>query len=244
MNRTTLACLCALAAGPAAAQDGGWSFSATGYLWLPAVTTTTDTPFGEIESTLSASDAINSLEFGFMGAAAAQRGRWGLIGDLIYTDTSTGSSTPHGLLFSKGSVDTQLTVFSGYATYRVVENDQAALDLAGGFRLFSADIDGKLTGALVDTQTFGGSETWVVPLVGARAILPIADRWTATLAADLGGTGSDEKTWQALASLDYAFRENWSAVLAYRYMNIEKSVQGNDTTIELYGPALGVTYRF
>jgi opacity protein-like surface antigen len=51
-------------------------------------------------------------------------------------------------------------------------------------------------------------------------------------------------TWQALATVDYAFRENWSAVFAYRYLNIEKTVGGNDTTIELYGPALGIAYRF
>ncbi len=96
MKRTTLACLCALAAGPAAAQDGGWSFAATGYLWLPATKTTVDTAFGEVESTLSASDAISDLEFGFMGAVAAQRDRWSLIGDLIYTDIQTSSSTPRG----------------------------------------------------------------------------------------------------------------------------------------------------
>jgi hypothetical protein len=244
MLRTTLTCLCALAAVPAAAQDAGWRFTATGYIWLPAVTTTEDTDFGEVEGSVSASDAVSSLEFGFMGTFAAQRDRWSLIGDLIYTDTSTSSSTPAGLLFSEGSIDTQMTLFSGYAAYRLAETDEVAFDIAGGFRLVSVDVDGELEGALVDTETFGGSETWVVPLIGARAIFPFADQWTATLEADFGATGSDDKTWQALATVDYAFRENWSAVLAYRYLNIQKSVGGNDTEIELYGPALGVTYRF
>lgn len=244
MSRTILACLCALAASSAAAQEGGWSYAATGYAWLPGVTTTTDTAFGEVESSISAADALSSLEFGFMGAVEARRDRWGLIGDLIYTDTSTSSSTPGGHLFSKGTVDTQFTVLTGYAAYRVAQSDQASFDIAAGFRLFSTDIDGKLKGELLETRTFGGSETWVVPLIGARAILPIAERWTATLVGDVGGTGSDEMTWQAMASVSYAFRENWSAVLAYRYLSVEKPVGGNDTTIELYGPALGVTYRF
>lgn len=244
MNRTTLACLCALAAGPAAAQDGGWSFAATGYLWLPAVKTTADTAFGEVDSTLSASDAISDLEFGFMGAVAAQRDRWSLIGDLIYTDISTSTSTPRGFLFEKGPLDNELTIASGYAAYRVAESEQAAFDIAGGVRLFSVDVDGKLQGAAVPTENFGGSETWVVPLIGARAMFYFADRWTATLSGDFGGTGSDDQTWQALGSLDYAFNENWSALLAYRYLSFDKSVGGSDTTIEMYGPALGVTYRF
>jgi opacity protein-like surface antigen len=244
MKRTTLACLCALAAGPAAAQDGAWSFAATGYLWLPETKTTADTAFGEVESTLSISDAISDLEFGFMGAIAAQRDRWSLIGDLIYTDLQTGSSTPRGFLFEKGRIDNELTIVSGFAAYRVAETEQVAFDVAGGFRLFSVDVDGKLQGAAVPTETFGGSETWIVPLIGARAIMPFADRWTATLSGDFGGTGSDDRTWQALGSLDYAFNERWSALLAFRYLSFDKSIGGTDTTIEMYGPALGVTYRF
>jgi opacity protein-like surface antigen len=244
MKRTTLACLCALAASPAAAQDGGWNFSATGYLWLPATKTTADTAFGEVESTLSASDAISDLEFGFMGSVAAQRDRWSLIGDLIYTDVSVNSSTPRGLLFEKGRIDTEVTIVSGFAAYRVAETEQAAFDIAGGFRLFSVDVDGRLQNAALPTENFGGSETWVVPLIGARAIFPFADRWTGTFSGDFGGTGSDDQTWQALGRLDYAINENWSAVLAYRYLTFDKSIGGSDTTIEMYGPALGVSYRF
>jgi hypothetical protein len=244
MLRTTLTCLCALAAVPAAAQDAGWRFTATGYAWLPATKTTADTEFGEVESTLSASDAISDLEFGFMGTLAAQRDRWSLIGDLVYTDLQVGSSTPAGLLYETGRIDNELTIVSGFAAYRVAETEQASFDIAGGFRLFSVNVDGKLEGAALPTANFGGSETWVVPLIGVRAIFPFADRWTATLSGDFGGTGSDDQTWQALGSLDYAFNENWSTVLAYRYLTFDKSIGGDDVTIEMYGPALGVTYRF
>ena len=106
--RKALACLCALAAGPVAAQDTGWSFAATGYLWLPAIRSTVDTDVGSIESTLSASDALSDLNFGFMGTVAAQKDRWSLIGDLIYSDSTADSSTPHGLLFTEGSTDTRM----------------------------------------------------------------------------------------------------------------------------------------
>jgi hypothetical protein len=137
-----------------------------------------------------------------------------------------------------------VAVVGGYVAYRIAETEQASFDIAGGFRLLSVDVDGKLQNAALPTENFGGSETWVVPLIAARAIVPFADRWTATLSGDFGGTGSDDKTWQALGSLDYAFNETWSAVLAYRYLTIDKSIGGSDTTIEMYGPALGVTYRF
>lgn len=249
MKRKTLACLAALAAltgGPALAQDasGAWRFSTTLYVWLPAVDSTLDTSLGTLDSSISASDAIADLEFAFMGAVAAQRDRWSLIGDLLYTDISTSSSTPRGLLFTKGTADTELTAFSGYAAYRVAESEQGALDLAAGFRLFSLDLDFTLRGDLAETRRFGGGETWVLPLIGARAIFPIAERWTGTLFADVGAVSSDEMTWQALARVDYAINANWSAVLAYRYMDIEKEVRGEDASVELYGPVIGVSYRF
>ncbi len=249
LQRSTVACLAALVAligGPAAAQDaaGAWQFSATLYAWLPAVDSTLDTSLGTLDSSISSSDAIADLEFAFMGTATAQRDRWSLIGDLLYTDISTSASTPRGLLFSKGTADTQLTAFSGYAAYRVAESEQGALDLAAGFRLFSLDLDFTLQGELAETRKFGGSETWVLPLIGARAIFPFAERWTGTLFADVGAVNSDETTWQALARLDYAINDNWSAVLAYRYMDIQKPVRGNNASVELYGPVIGVSYKF
>lgn len=244
MRQTALALLLAVAAGPAAAQDGVWNFAATGYLWLPTIRSTVDTDIGSIESTLSASDALNDLNFGFMGTVAAQKDRWSLIGDFIYSDSTADASTPHGLLFTKASTDTRLSVLSGYAAYRVAETDQVAVDLAAGFRAIAMDISTTLQGNNVPDRSFGGNDSWVVPLVGVRAIVPFGDRWSATVAADYGGTGSDEISWQALTSIDYAINEKWSAVLAYRYLDIEKPVDGNDTKVELYGPALGVTYRF
>lgn len=249
MKRTILACLTALVTlngGSVVAQDASdsWQFSATLYAWLPAVKTSLDTDLGSFDSKLSSSDAISGLEFAFMGTAAAQRDRWSLIGDLIYADISTSSSTPRGLLFSKGTADTELTAFSGYAAYRVAESEQVALDLAAGFRLFSLDLDVTLKGDLAETRRFGGSETWVLPLIGARAIFPIAERWTGSVLADVGAVSSDETTWQALARVDYAINDNWSAVLAYRYMDIQKQIRGNDASVELYGPILGVAYRF
>jgi opacity protein-like surface antigen len=244
IRQATLACLAALAAGPAAAQDGGWTFAATGYLWLPSIRSTVDTDLGSIESTLDASDALSDLNFGFMGTVSAQKDRWSVIGDFVYSDSTASSSTPHGLVFTKASTDTRLSILSGYAAYRVAETDEIALDLGAGFRAIGMDINTTLSGNNVADRSFGGNDTWVVPLIAARAIVPLADRWSATVMGDFGGTGSDEISWQALTSIDYAINDKWTATLAYRYLDIEKPVGGNDTKVELYGPALGVTYRF
>lgn len=233
-------------AGAAAAQDAppGWSFDATLYAWLPALSSSLDTEFGTLDGDLSSSDAVSDLNFAFMGAVEARNGRWGLIGDLIYSDISTDSSTPRGLLYSKGVADSEMTVFSGYAAYRLHEDDKVAFDVAAGLRAFWVDLDFKLKGNLLETRRFGDSQNWVVPVVAARTLVKFSDKWTGGLFADLGGISSDETTWQALATVRYAINDDWSVVAAYRYMDISYQIGDDDASIELYGPAIGVTYRF
>ncbi|MBP7000520.1 hypothetical protein [Amaricoccus sp.] len=237
----------ALGAGSAAtAQEaaGGWRLAATVYAWLPALSSSLDTEVGTLDGDVSSGDVISNLDFAFMGALEARTGRWGLIGDLIYSDISADGSTPRGLLFTKGVAQSEMTVFSGYATYRLHEDERVAFDAGVGLRGFSVDLDFTLKGNLARTRSFGDDQSWVVPLVAARAIVTFSDHWAGEIMADLGGTGSDETTWQALAILRYDINDRWSAVAAYRYMDIEYQIDDKDASIELYGPAIGVTYRF
>lgn len=247
MRKIAAAAMVATAYGAvASAQEaaGGWTFDATLYAWLPALSSSLDTELGTLDADLSSSDVISNLDFAFMGALEARTGRWGFIGDLIYSDISMDSSTPRGVLFTKGVASTEMTVFSGYAAWRLHEDDKVAFDVAAGLRAFSVDLDFTLKGNLADTRRFGDSQSWAVPLVGARAIVKFSDRWTGTLMADLGGVSSDETTWQALATVRYAINDDWSVVAAYRYMDIAYQIDDKDTSIELYGPAIGVTWRF
>ncbi len=50
--------------------------------------------------------------------------------------------------------------------------------------------------------------------------------------------------WQAFASVGYKFDARWSVQLGYRYMAIEKKIGEAETSIDLYGPLLGVTAHF
>jgi hypothetical protein len=234
-----------LAAGPVAAQD--WSYDATLYAWVPAMNVSADTRFGEIESEGSGSDALSALDMAFMGAFQMRRGKWGLVGDLLYTDLSNSQDTPVGLVFSDTEVKMKLAALSAYATYRVYETKAAAVDIGGGFRLFGMDIDTSLNSASNAVQDRGTSESvsWVDPLVAARVIAPLGEKWFATAYADAGGfITQSSSTWQGVATVGYRFNERWSAQLGYRYMNLEKEVNGRDVTVDLYGPIIGASVSF
>lgn len=242
--RSPLVALSILIAAPAAAQSPDWTFSGSLYAWLPGMSASTQTQFGTLNSDVSGSDALSDLDMAFMGIFEAQRGKWGLIGDLLYVDMSASKDTPFGLKFSDAETDVKTTAFSGYVTYRVYEDAKVAVDLGGGFRAFGVDLDLTLNPGDDPGESSSASKTWVDPLIAGRAIVPINEKWFATAFADFGGTGSDDMTWQALASVGYRIDARWSAQFAYRYMDIEKPIGGNDTSIELYGPLIGVTARF
>ena len=243
--KTYLALAASFAAGPVAAQNSDWTYAASVYGWFVGTDVSVDTQFGILDAGQSASDNLDSLSMAFMGTFEARRGQWGFIGDLVYADLSETEETPRGLVFSKLNAEVKVTAFSGYATYRVHETEQFAFDLAGGFRAFAVDLDASLDSAgRAQDRSFSASESWVVPLVGARVIVPFSDTWFATAYADVGGLSGDNSTWQAFASVGYKFNSRWSAQLAYRYMSIDKEINGKDANIDLYGPVLGVTARF
>jgi hypothetical protein len=246
MNRKTLAAtLALLIAGPAAAQDSGWTFQGSLYGWLPGLSTTIGTPFGDLESESSGSSALSALDMAFMGTLEARKGKWGFIGDLLYVDLSSDTDAPFDRRFEGSTLDISTTALSGYAVYRTYESDKAILDAGVGFRAFDVGLDLDLESA--DSRPdYSASEsaTWAVPLVAARVILPLNESWFATAFADGGMTSSDTSTWQVFASVGYRFNPRWSTQVGWRYMEIQKDIGDLDTTLDLSGPLIGVSARF
>jgi len=243
-TKAALVSALALVAGPVAAQDG-WSFAFTPYAWLPALSTSVATDEGTVDIDTSGSDVLSNLDFAFMGAFEARKGRWGMIADLLYSDLSESKDTPLGVLFSRARVETKVGALSGYAAYRVFEDEKAFVDVMGGFRYFDTRVDltlspGQLPGAESDLK-----ESWVDPIIGARARYDFSDHWFGTALIDYGGfDGSNDTTWQALGTVGYQFNDRWSVQGGYRYMDIEKEMAGADVKIGLSGPIIGFTVRF
>jgi opacity protein-like surface antigen len=246
--RTLIAGMLLLAAAPAAAQDG-WDFAVTPYVWLPSLTNKlhTDTRFGTIESSTSGDDVLSNLDMAFMAAFEARHGRWGLIADLLYTDLSSESDTPAGLVFDSVKTEIKGTALSGYALYRVVEQPQVALDVGGGFRAYWLSFDTTLEPGLarIRPREFDLSENWVDPLLAVRGIVTFSDRWSANAVLDYGGfDGENDSTWQALASVNYAIGDRWTIRGGWRYLDIQKEIDGFDIESELNGPIIGVGFHF
>ncbi len=248
MHRLTMtgAVVAALVTGPAAAQDtGGWTFQTSLYGWVPSLSTTIGTPFGDFETEANGSSALDDLDMAFMGTLEARKGKWGFIGDLLYVDLSSETDSPFDRRFRSGTLDTKTTAFSGYAVYRTYESDRAIIDAGAGFRAFDVSLDLGLQSAdSRPSYSASDSATWAVPLVAVRMILPLSESWFATAFVDGGMTSSDTSTWQAFGSVGYRFDERWSSQIGWRYMNIQKEIGSLDTTLDLSGLLIGVSAHF
>lgn len=233
----------ALSSSAALAQDGGWTYALSAYGWFNDTDISTDTPRSQVDAELSFSDALDSLDFAFMGAVEARNGPWGIIGDLVYFKLSADASTPRGLLFSDAEIESETAVLTGYLTYRVYAGPRVAFDVGAGARVFWVGLDTTLVGAAVPTESFSQDKDWADPLLAARLRIDFDEEWFGALFLDAGGTG-DSHSWQALATGGYRLNDNWEFQGGYRYLEAEWDTDFGEASLEFSGPILGVTYRF
>lgn len=232
-----------LMAAPASAQDSPWTYDLSFNLWLSDTSVSADTPFGIVDAELSFSDAVQDLDFAFMGTFEARNGPWAVITDLLYFNLTADAPTPVGTLFSEVSVGSKITVLSGYVAYRVHEESNVAVDLGVGLRGFFTDLDTTFVGANAPTESFGQNKDWVDPILAARLRMAFNEDWFGTLMLDAGGTG-DSNTWQALATVGYRLNDKWALQGGYRYLQAEWDTDLGQSSLEFSGPILGLTYRF
>ena len=237
------AALIASMATTASAQQSGWSYEATIYLFMPETETKLDTPSGTLDGTLSFKDALENLDFAFMGALAASNGQWSVLADYNYTNLSFGNTAP-GPAGSELETSVKTQFLTALLGYRVRSDDSVKVDLAGGFRWYSTDTEFTLTPGALPSRTSSADESWVDPIVGVRARFALSDRWAGTAYADYGGFRSGSQTWSVLLTADYIINDRWMLRGGYRYISFEHDIDGNDYEFNQSGPLIGATYRF
>jgi hypothetical protein len=229
-------------ASAASAQDMDWTYSLTAYLWATKTGVSAETPTGEtVEAELSFSDALQDLDFAFMGNFEARKGKLSLLTDAMYFKLSPTNPTP-GPFTDTVTVRTQMTVISGYAAYRVHDDPSISVDLAGGFRWANLDSDISTTGVL--TTEFDASDDWIDPVIGVRLSSQLSEKVSAALFVDYGGFSSDSTTWQTAVSVGYALNDRWTLRGGYRYMEFDREINGRDFSLDQSGLLLGATYNF
>lgn len=238
-NKLAITALVGTLCTPASAQSNEWTFEGSFYLFAAE----TDLSVGDIESTLSFSDALDNLDFAGMAALKASNDQWTFIGDLMYFNLGFENDLS-GPVFDELGTDQKNTIFSAYALYRVYDTSTTIIDLGGGFRYFDTDTTLRLRSDVAANRSRGTDDSWTDPILAAHARFKLSDSWTSMLALDYGSFISDRETYSATLTFDYEFNDNWVGRVGYRYISVEDKDRDFDFKFEQSGPILGVTYRF
>ena len=235
-----------LAAVTAHADD--WDFVVAPYLVAPAITG--DASVGRLEGIdvdVDAADIIDALELGGMIRLEAHH-RSGFGANLDYSFMILEERGP--LPADLGDVRAEIFqgTFEAHGSYRI-DTGRAIVDLYAGLRWFDIDLDATATTPFGELTAERG-DSWVDPLLGARAITPIANRWRFLASGDIGGfsIGSD-LSWRVQGGVVWDAGDWFSLAVNYMALGVDRE-SGTPGTPDRFiydtithGPFIGFVFR-
>jgi hypothetical protein len=228
--------LAASVMGIAAAQETGWTFRFTPYLWAAGMEGDTGIGQTEAEIDLSFGDILEDLNMALMGDFRAENGPWAIESDIVWTDLK--SDINRGPL--NITVEPRMVFWQLDGRYRVAPQ----WEVLAGIRYYhvktSIGIDVLNTGIHVSD-----SVDWVDPIIGAAFRTPLNDRWSFAAHGNIGGFGvGSDFAWGALAVFDYRFGDTTSVTFGYRHLDWDYDEDNFALDAYLTGPVVGVSFRF
>lgn len=247
------------------ADSGDWRWQVTPYLWAAGIKGQVS-PFRHsptLDVDKSFSDVMHDFNIGGFINVWGRRDRLVLSSDLMYVSTTDshgkgplsafqipglGVVIPAGASI-RAKVDSKQFMATFQGGYRVVDTGQATLDVLGGLRFWQIATDVSVTVGhpAIGVRSASHDErfTWVDPLLGMRAFVPVGDALSLQMQADVGGFGvGSKRTWSALATANYVFTDSLSTSLGYKLLDVHYDRSGHVYDVRTSGPVLGLTYRF
>jgi hypothetical protein len=233
---------------PPAEIASNWALQVTPYVWAAGLDGDVS-PFARgptIGVNKSFSDILDHLNVGGFINVWARYDRFVFSGDLMYVDTTDSrSSGPLPVIGAvSGSLDTKEFTSTLELGYRLYSSPRFTLDALAGARIWHISNDLRVRAGPL-SRSFSEDFSWVDPVIGARIFYRISDRFSLQAQADVGGFGvASKNTWQALATVNYAFTKNLSVSAGYKVLEVNYRSDGHVFDTTLQGPVLGMTYRF
>src|SRR5688572_15661644 len=181
-------------------NENGWSFRLAMYGWMQSLDGTIGVRGIESEIDLQFKDILENLNIGAMGVLEVRYQRWGFMADMVYADLGGSADIPFNIFFNRADYEQKQFTGNFIASYCFVDNPRFKLDGYAGARVNYLDSEITLVGNLlplppatppfvVANRGFGGSKTWVDPIVGTRFQATISGPFFVRAGGDIGGFG-------------------------------------------------------
>lgn len=242
----------ALAQAPTNGTHGDFRWVVAPYAWLTGLSGTLGAKGYDVNVNISFADLSKYLNLaGMVHAEVVYQEKIGLLTDFNYALLGDQASGKRASLGGK----TSLVLADVAALYRIgnipLGKAHAAsmdFDLLVGARIWNLalklDADTRRGGRTVYEE-----RTWADPIVGARTIFHLTDKWLLTLRGGVGGFSvSSALTWDATALVGYTFWEHGTFMLGYRAVGDTYNTGSGKSAFKfdatLHGPILGVAFTF
>ena len=237
-------------------EKSGWQFHVAPYMWFLSMEgdvtvngqkSSVDTSFSEIWDELNIAGMVNF---------EASNEKWGFFGDVIAANLGNQASV-NGIKIDPRVNLLMLTAGGFYRLGTWMPSDDGGKDrpavsldglLGARYTYLSTRLDIK------DFRNVSADEGWLDPLIGARAILDLSERWELALQGTVGGFGvGSDFTWGAYGDIGYRFslfsmENNGRFVVGYRALHQNYSNGSGDNkfkwNVTMYGPVLGLVIEF
>jgi hypothetical protein len=187
-------------------------------------------------------DVLDHLRLGTMMYYAAERNGWTYAVDLIYMRLEGQKDVP------------PIASFQAKADQAVISLEAARLlgdrfEVLAGVRFNSVEPEIAITASSGLSEIRGRSEEWWDPFVGARYTADVANAWSVTLRADVGGfsVGADS-AWQLVARADWHISDDLDLLFGYRILDVDyEDGEGQDRflyDVQSSGPVIGFAWHF
>jgi hypothetical protein len=241
----------ATAAEPSPAWEPGISLAPYG--WLAGI----DGSLGTKSDDLDPGDSIGlpdllevSLdgelkEIGFMFYGEWRGERWTAMFDSVWVNASQKADASITRWLPSSDVEAGIdgNVYLLSLGYRAMDWQRSTLTVFAGLRRYDleATIDAE-GGLLPQPVSASVSHRWNDAVVGARWSLAFNEDWALSLLGDLG-FGESDSSAEFSATLNYRFT-SLSVIGGFRYLALDYETSDYKIDLALYGPMVGLAWRF
>ena len=246
MHRKTIAALAVLIAGPAAAQDPGWTFQGSLYAWVPSLSATIGTPFGDLETEVERQRRALCARHGVHGHARGPEGQVGL---------HRGSALRRSLERHGRALRSALQGLDARDEDHGLQRLRRLPDLRVGQghrrcgRRLPRLRPWRRSRPPVRRQPARLRRRRERDLGRPRrrrpaSSCPSTSRGLPPPSSTAACRRPTRPHGRCSRSVGYRFNERWSTQVGWRYMDVQKDIGGLDTSLGLSGPLIGVSARF
>ncbi|MCB1502721.1 MAG: hypothetical protein KDK07_23585 [Bauldia sp.] len=230
---------------PAGSIPGGWTVVIAPYVWATGLAGDVGADGTIVHVDQSFGDIVADLDFGFLGMTEVRHDRFAVFSDFVYGKLSTTEDSPFPAYVDSVATKTTTVMWTGAATYRLVDAARASLDVAAGFRLVSLANQLDLKGGSLDGRGGEQSVSWTDPIVGVMGDIDLSRRLYLTGWAMVGGFGvSSDSLWDVMGAAGYRFDDTVSMMLGYRAAAVDFENDSLTYDVSMRGLIAGVVLRY